>query len=29
MSATDPEIHSWVNRASGDVFISGFIVIVT
>lgn len=29
MSAADPEIHSWVNRASGDVFISGFTVIVT
>lgn len=29
MSAADPEIHSWVNRAGGDVFISGFKVMLT
>lgn len=29
MSAADPEIHSWVNRAGGDVFISGFMVTLT
>lgn len=29
MSAADPEIHSWVNRAGGEVFISGFMVTLT
>ena len=29
MSAADVEIHSWVNRTGGDVFISGFMVTVT
>ena len=29
MSAADAEIHSWVNRTGGNVFISGFMVTVT
>lgn len=29
MSAADAEVHSWVNRTGGDVFISGFMVTVT